>query len=176
MDQAHYLEQGRFERWRNPIPRRIGKVAAALFGAFLIWNLVLPYLGRHWLRETVASGSRDGLSYTIEAHRFQGDWKHNWHPVGVTIQIRTAKWGDEANYRIDFNNMSVDGIEFAKIVGDRFYLNIRFTQFQDSLSGSGSYQLLFDRKSGTMRSCGNSAIPAEADCAAIIMAAPEMFR
>lgn len=161
----------------RPMGWGVGKTVAALLTVILIWNHLLPYLGRNWLRKTMASGSSGGLSYSIEAHRFQGQWKHNWHPAGLTVQIRAEKSNDEANYRIDFNNMSVDRIEFAKIVKDRVYLNIRFTGLEDSMSGRGSYQLLFDRKSGTMRSCGNPAIPSEDDqCAAIILDAQEMFQ
>jgi hypothetical protein len=98
--------------------RLLGKTTAASILAILLWTYAFPYMGEQWFRKIVDSGEKDGFSYSVEAHRFQGRFVDGWPDLGFTIRLGVHKWYDEADYQLDFGNMYANRIEFARVSGD----------------------------------------------------------
>jgi hypothetical protein len=157
--------------------RRVFKcVLQTIAGLIALLSLVVfvfPYAGKHWFRKVVASGGEsEGLSYSVEAYRFQENFILGWPDAGFKIRIGANKFYEETDYQIDFSNMRANLLEFARISGDNLCMSIHYTRFEDSLSGNGTYRLLFNKKSGTLRSCGSYGIP---DCTALTLEAKGLF-
>lgn len=124
-------------------------------------------MGRTLFRRTVASGGGDRLGYSIEAYRWQGEFQHAWKDVGVLVRLKSKIGYDSAEFRLDYHNLAVEAVELARVRDGVLHLRLKATQFNDSIELPGSYQLLFYRDSGAMRSCLTTdygAVPAEKSC------------